>query len=310
MSAPVVVVVAPPAPSADPVVDAMMEAAQEGLPAATRVRLAAESDAAVEADVVVVLRWADDTRRRATLRVRTRDGRASERDVAFGAADPAAERGRALGFAAVAMIPEDVRLAPERVAPEPVQPSPVVTSPPEEAPRPPVGLRTGRVWIEATAQGTTAFAGSANALGGGVAVRFPLRSIALRVGGAVRAGAVTEADASSLLVRADAGVAFWTVAFDPRLILGARTGLVVFRHALSRTPRGEVDGSTTSGTHTLFGMELLGEASWALGSSISLIAGAGAEVAFGTTSVLLGPQRVASLPAVRVLMEAGVRMTF
>jgi hypothetical protein len=296
MSAPVVVIVAERIPAGDPTLQAMVDAAAEGLPAGTRLVVVTPLDEEREADVFAVVRWSDDAHTRATLHTRTRDGRSTDRVLAFGGADPERERGRALGYALVAMIPEELRL--------------VETPPREAAPR----ARTdradddaGQLWLDATLQASSAFSGSATVAGGGLAARLPLRPFALRGGVAVRAGSIPEANASSLLVRADLGAAFWTVVLEPRLAVGVRSGLVLFHHALKRT---RPDGGTASGTHTLLGTELVAEASWALGSRFALLGALGAEVAFGTTRVLIGTDQVTVVPPVRPLGELGVRAIF
>lgn len=294
---------------------AMVEATAEGLPPNARVQTVDRSTS--NADVVVTIRWATDTDRRATLHVRVRDGRESERVVVFGASDPERERGRTLGFAVAAMIPDDVR-GPDDAPPppppkiEPPPPPPVRTTPtaPEQPPPPPppsASIDDARVWIDASAQAATGFVGSASTVGGGLAVRMPLRPIVLRIAGAARGGDVEEAEASSTTVRGDAGVGFYTFVLDRRMTLGGRTGLAVFRHSLTRA---EPDGTKTSGSHTLFGMEAMLEGSVAFSPRIAAIAALGAEVAFGTTRVLVGPSRVAVIPAVRPTAELGIRLAF
>ncbi|HSO40256.1 MAG TPA: hypothetical protein VLT33_47350, partial [Labilithrix sp.] len=258
------------------------------------------------ADVLVVLRWADDTRRRATLHVVTRDGRETDREVAFAAGDPYRERGRALGYATVAIIPEDLRVPEEAPREPPPAPIPTPPSVPPEQPAPtPEG--PDRLWIEATAQGMTAFVGSAGALGGGLAVRLPFGHVALRAGVGARAGDIAEAEASSLLLRADLGVGFWTVVLDPRLAVGARAGLVLFRHSLRRTA---ADAGPNDGTHTLMGAEAIAEASWSVVPRFALIIGAGPEIAFGKTRVLVGPSQVSVIPPFRLTAEVGARVRF
>jgi hypothetical protein len=213
--------------------------------------------------------------------------------LAFGASDPERERGRALGYALVAMIPEELRL---------------VEPPPREVPaRGRADEETGQLWLDGTLQVSSAFSGSATVAGGGLAARLALRPFALRGGVALRGGSIPEVNASSLLVRADVGAAFWTVVLEPRFTVGVRSGLVLFHHALKRT---RPDGGTTSGTHTLIGAELLAEASWALGSRFALLGALGAEVAFGTTRVLIGTDQVSLFPPVRPLGELGVRAIF
>lgn len=315
MTAPAVEIVA----AADATNDAMVTATAEGLPSSARVQLVERPSPA--ADVIVQVQWSDAEHRRARLVVRTSDGRSAERTLSFDASDPASERGRALGFAVAAMIPEDLRTEEPHEEPAPAKPvSPPVNTPaptPTAAPTPPSDARPDErrhdgdlrraLWIDATTQGALGIGGSASGLGGALAIRVPFEHLALRAGGAIRAGEVDEANASSTLVRADAGIAVFTVVVDPKLLVGARTGLVVLRHALSRT---EEDGTRTSGAHTLVGLELMAEASFAIATRLAVIAAAGTEVAFGQTAVVVGEKQAATLPPVRAVFEAGARFAF
>ena len=311
MTSPAVEIVAPHEGSA--ISDAMIAATAEGLPDGSTVRVVERPS--TNADVVVRVRWSDDTHRRAILVVRTRDGRETERTFSFDAADPEAERGRTLGFALVAMVPEEMRVASRPTPPDPpavsATPSAVAAQP--EAPQrdsPDSVARSvagARLWLDGLGHASAGVAGSAGGIGGGLAVRLRLGSIALRVGGAARAGSVDEANASSTTLRGDAGVAYSTVLVDPHLLVGARTGLVLLRHALQRT---EADGSSSSGAHTLPGVEVMAEISYAFSPWFALTAGAGTEIAFGVTRIRVGPTRVGEIPPVRFVGEAGARFAF
>lgn len=312
MTAPAVEIVAPADGAA--ITDAMIAATAEGLPDGSTVRVVERPTA--KADVVVRVRWSDDAHRRAVLTVRTTDGRESERTFSFDAADPEAERGRTLGFALVAMVPEEMRSAPPE--PPPAPPPPLATPQPSaavESAAPPSArdesaarsVARSRVWLDALGHASAGIAGSAGGIGGALAVRVRLGSIALRVGGAARAGDVDEANASSATLRGDAGLAYSTVLVDPHLLVGARSSLVVLRHTLRRA---EADGATSSGSHTLGGVELVAEVSYAFSPWFALTAGAGTEVAFGVTRVRVGTARVAEIPPVRLIGEAGARFAF
>lgn len=296
----VVLFVVPPEEAAQPAVTAMVAAASEGLPSGTRVVV---SPRATDADVVVVVRWADAERRRATVEVRPREGATSQRVLAFSDADPEAERGRAVGFAVVAMVPERLR---EPEAPPP--PAPAPTPPPGsvERPRPPPA-REPRVWLEASAQGSAGLGGPAGAVGPALAARLPLGPLAPRLGVAGRFGDVGEADATMTTLRADAGLSYWTVLFGPTVRGGARVGLVAVRHAVRRTEPG---GAATSDAHALLGAEALAEGAVAIAGPAWLVAGIGAEIAFGTTRVFVGPERVADVPPARLVGELGARFSF
>jgi hypothetical protein len=317
MTAPAVEIVAP----SDSISEAMAGATADGLPPNARVTIVERASA--NADVVVQVQWSDGERQRARIVVRTSDGRTAERTLTFGSADPATERGRTLGFAVAAMIPEDLR-ADDATRPQPATP-PGATSAPAPPPSPvpaaptvPAKTSEARdhseeprlrrsLWLDASAQGGVGIGGSATALGGALALRVPFEHVALRVGGAFRAGSISEAGASSTVVRGDAGIAFFTLAIDPHVTVGARTGIVVLRHALTRT---EPNGVQTSGGHTLFGAEAVLEGSVTLSSRIAVLLALGAEVAFGQTAVVVSDARVAELPPLRGISELGARFAF
>jgi hypothetical protein len=311
MTAPAVEIVAP----ADAMNDAMAAATADGLPPDAIVRIVARASPA--ADIVAEVHWSDEERQHARLVVRTKDGRTAERTLDFGPGDPARERGRTLGFAVAAMIPEELRLEaptsdrePSRVSPPsaPAEPGPprALRSTEHDRPREDRGLRSA-LWLDASAQGGVGVGGNATGLGGALAARVPFEHVALRIGGAIRGGSVDEADASSALFRADAGIAFYTVIVDPRLVVGARTGLLVLHHSLGRS---EPAGLRTTDTHTLLGAEGLLEGSIALSARFAVVLATGAEVAFGQTRIIVGDTRVAVLPPVRVISELGARVAF
>jgi hypothetical protein len=291
---PLVVFVAPSDPRPD--FAAMVDAARATVPEGTRVAVS-EREPATNADVVVVVRWADDAHSHATLTVRLRDGRFAARSVAFDPQDPDLERGRTLGFAAVAMIPDDVTAAEPAPSPErPVEPAP--------APGKPDGTRK-RVMLDLTAQGALAAAGSGDTLGGAVSGRLPLGEVFARVGAAARFGTIAEAKASVVVVRGDVGVGVSRRVLHPDFEIGARGAVVLVHYALART---ETDGGKTAGSHTLAGADIAGEGGFWIARHVAIVGAVGTELAFGTTRVLVGSSSVAVIPPVRLLGELGVRV--
>jgi hypothetical protein len=314
VTAPAVEIIAP----VDAMNDAMTAATADGLPSEASVRIV--DRASTTADVVAEVQWADGDRRHARLVVRTKDGRSTERILDFAAGDPPRERGRAIGFAVAAMIPEDLRVpdatadaTPARRLPEPVVPAPPPTAVPDAPPAKEPDRarlqpsRRSSLWLEASAQGGVGVGGSATGLGGALAARVPFAHVALRIGGAIRGGHVDEANAASTLFRADGGVSFFTVVLHPDITVGARAGLLVLHHSLARI---EPSGTRTAGTHTLLGAEALAEGSFAFSPRIAALLAAGAEVAFGQTAVVVTDARVAVLPPIRLVSELGLRFSF
>lgn len=295
MSVPVIVVTAEPAGDAADA-RAIADAASEALPPGTRVEVA--SAETPRADARVMVRWADDAHSRATLHVEMRDGRTTDRDIGFDRADPEAERVRAVGYAIAAMIPEDLRGEEENLSKREA-PSPPVTA----ALTPPTRLRD-HVWIDASVQGAIDSGGTASE-GGGVAVRVPIGAFALRIGGAARTGELA-GGASTLLVRGDAGMSY-AVPITAHVLAGGRGGLVLLRRSAHRD---DPASGASSDVRVLFGAEALAEAAWVLTPNAAILAAAGAETAFGTTTVYAGGARVATIPPLRFVGEIGARVAF
>ncbi len=83
-------------------------------------------------DAVAELIWRDADHRRATLRVHLRQSRRwIERSFTFAATDPAAERGRTLGFAVASILPEAAKSAPPTSAQTPGQASTAAQTTPQ-----------------------------------------------------------------------------------------------------------------------------------------------------------------------------------
>lgn len=114
--------------------------------------------------------------------------------------------------------------------------------------------------------------------------------------------------ASSSALRFDVGLswrAFSTGGARP-LAVGMRADFLIIRHSLSLQAENEVSRDA----RWLPGSEALLELNWSWVPDAALVAGAGFEVAFGTTRVFLAKEPVATIPAFRLLFEVGLRTRF
>jgi hypothetical protein len=268
---------------------------------------------ALHADALVEVSWPDADRRRALLHVHpSKDAAAwSDREIDFAPNDATTERGRTLGFAVASMIPSPSATTTTTTIstttsaagdPPVVAPTPT----PAHAEAPGSDASTTRMALELVGVASAGVGGNATAFGGEVGARFRLASdLALHVGGGVRFGSDAAADATSNTARFDAGLAWdFAHAAARRLAFGIRIDAVVLRHALARTDRDE------QGVRWIPGVDAFLEAAWSFTSGGAVVLGAGPEVAFGTTHVVVGNTTVESIPPVRLLAFLGLRARF
>lgn len=281
---------------------------------------------AVHADALVEISWPDPQRLRASLHVHpSKDSPTwTDRDLAFAPADAAAERGRTLGFAVASMIPAattastataatTATTATAATAPATGPPTAVAAT---AAPRPAdttakspalqLEPRDRLIALELDGVATAGVGGAASGWGGALTGLIPIASsVVLRLGGGARFGSIAAAGAATSVARAHLGLG-WQPLRDAAsgLGLGVRGHLVVLRDAVSRTD------PTEAGARWLPGVDLELEVAWSVASSVELLVAGGAELAFGTTHVVVGTEAVASIPPVRLLAELGVRTRF
>jgi hypothetical protein len=269
---------------------------------------------ALHADALVEVTWPDADRRRAMLHVHASKGAAawSDREIDFAANDATPERGRTLGFAVASMIPmpsESSASGSASTSPMPnssATPGPAATATPTGAEAPATSEASTRVALELLGIASAGVGGSATAYGGEVGARFRIAGdFALRIGGGMRFGTVSEATATSSTARIDAGVA-WDFAHDAsrRFVLALRLDAVLLRHALARTDRDE------HGVRWIPGADAFLEVAWSFTPGGAVVLAAGPEVAFGTTRVVVGDTTVESIPPVRLLATLGLRARF
>jgi hypothetical protein len=165
--------------------------------------------------------------------------------------------------------------------------------------------------VDVLALAATGIEGSATGFGGGAALQwFAFPALSVRLGGGLRAGTIDSAAASILTVYGCAGLAvhFWRT--TPRRPVGAslRSEYVLVDESL--THFGPVSPNPSARSRTLSGVDLVADASLRLGSEVQLLVGGGVEDLFAPTYVDVQGVRVATLPPLRGLAEAGLRLSF
>ncbi len=247
----------------------------------------------MRASMVVSVTWsADQSRAHVHVHFAERPGWL-ERDVSFSPHDPAAERGRTLGFEIASMVPD--------LPPPQAPPPPSVAAKPEERPLLSVATRPSPWAFDLN--GAAAFGGEATGYGIGAGARWAFVPTAfVRAGGAVRFGRVLPANATSTSWVPAIGAGYASSA-SHRIRLGARVdGLGIFTE-LARSTSAESRGRWTPGVDVVAEVELAA-------SPVTVAGAIGAEYALGSTDVRVGDTDAATLPRLRLLTELGLRFRF
>jgi hypothetical protein len=250
--------------------------------------------------------WIDPAHTRARVRLHVADnGRWTERTIAFERADTPVERGRALGFAVTAMLPEEALGArPHRVLPRAGDPA----NPGAAAPPGPYALRVAA--IASTGRG-----GNSGGVGVSVSIeRFVASVLSVRAGAGWRDGNLPSVSVDDQIVPVFLGIGVWPVRPGPeRLVtVGVRLDGLVLYHALSRQTG---DGLLAQQSRWVPGVDVLVELAWSVSRSVDIVTSVGAEVALGTTEVTLENdlhERIAAtaIPPFRAVAEGGIRVSF
>jgi hypothetical protein len=268
------------------------------------------------AALLVVVSWSDRPRR-ATLRImKPSEGRWTDREIRFDAADVASERGRTVGFALASMMPDEALSPPaERqaatataAAPSPASSSSAARIPPETAP--PYVPGPNPLALEAVALAVAAPGGYGGGYGGVFAVRLPVGAgFAVRGAMSVRAGDVAPAQATSRVIVGGAGIA-WQPWMDPRRrwALGARVDALLIHHDLGHLSQDDPEVAHLS--RFLPGLDAALEGGYRFADRAAFVAAAGTEIALGTTDIVVREHKVASLTPARALLELGLRVSF
>lgn len=315
-------------------------------------------------DAVAQVLWEDSRHRHAILRMHfARSQRWVERSFEFSPSDPAIERGRTLGFAAAAMLPEAAEQAaasgtdaiPETSrsplppahdslespapgasgAPAPGAAVEVATPPgvPARSPHPSAETTSSgstgapaaevesqakavpgrsRFALDVMAAGSIGVGSTAQGIGGGAAVHwFVLPALSVRLGANARVGSLDVAAATLSAIDASAGIAVhpWVATRSRPFGLSVRADYVLSRESATHFDSDDLHGPVTD-ARWLSGLEAFVEGNWLFTSEIAVLAGVGLEDFFASTYVYLRNAPVVTLPPVRALAEAGLRLRF
>jgi hypothetical protein len=270
-----------------------------------------EAGRAARAAFVAEVTWSDERRTKAHLAVAAVDGSLSRSStISFDAADPLAERGRALGLVLAALVaPEQQpRPASDREAGPRAPPAAAVlamASPPSPRASP------RRFELDAAVGGGMALGGSGSGVGGALGLRWhPGKRIGLRAGAQARFGEVPSAQAAARDYAVSAGVALSVLAprDERRFALALRLEGLLLYQSLSHLSDDDV--SPVRRARLLPGATALAEGQWAISPTLALALGAGGEIVFGTTDVFVRQQKVAELAPVRLVVQGGLVARF
>jgi hypothetical protein len=305
-------------PAADSAASAMAAAAADGLDGRVHVELErvttlpADDEAihrgnAVQAGAVIEISWPDADGRRAHLHAHMRPTASwLDRDVTFEPTSSSWERGRAIGLAIAAMVPDDE--PSEAATPIVVDAPPLVTTvvPAERPDRPTSSGRTespSRFQVSLSGEvGTGSTAGARAAFTGWLAPRLGLH---LDLGGsASRIRAV-----NARVLRFDAGAGFALRLFGE----GSGSSFVVYgevRAVRDQVTRGRADGVEESHARLLPALAVFGELALAMSRRWALTAAIGADFTLGTTTLAVNETRAGSVPWVAAVGALGLRWTY
>jgi len=267
----------------------------------------ADAGRAEHATAVARITWANEQRLEARLDVVTDGGALRNATIAFTASDPLAERGRAIGLVLAALVAPENQARRDRATAAPVDVTPLATV--VSAPAAPQPAR--RFALDAAAQGGFAIGGAGSGAGGAIGLRWqPRARFGLRVGLHARFGEVGSAQAAAIDVAAGAGVILFLVppSEERRTALALRADALLLYQSLSHLSSDDVEA--VRGARLLPGARAVIEGQLAVSPTLSLILGAGPEVAFGTTDVFVHQEKVTELPPLRLVVEGGLVARF
>jgi hypothetical protein len=301
----------------------------------------------LRAAAVAVVTWREPAHLAATVRVHiARSDAWTSRRISFTPQDATTERGRTLGLVvaalwsaaqaaavtppvppkAAAAPPPEPTAAPPSAAPPPPAPPPAAPAADSQA-APTLTARASsstaarasdasgagrrqRFAVGAAGVGALGVEGPASGVGAALeGVAFITDAFALRLGASARIGPVSALPGSDTVATAGAGVEVWPL----RVGRGALFSLGLRVDALALVHRVRADaGPAETHDRWLPGGDLRVQSALRLGRRVDWLLGVGAEVAAGTTEIRKGPSRttVATVPALRLLGESGLRLVF
>lgn len=267
---------------------------------------------AAKTQAVAVVTWHGDSRRVQVRLLRVAAKRWLDREIQFAPADLPEERGRTTGFAIASMLPEEDVDVSRHTPPPPTPPTPSPPpSPPPDVPREDPTRKPSRYQLDLGALGALGVGGPATTLGVGLAGAWVPRGEGLgaTMVGSLRFGEVSAAQSSALAASVGAGPTYvrWLGA-RRRASLGGRAAALLVYDRLSHFSGDEPEPFTSA--RVLPGARADVVVAGRFAENAGLFASLGAEVAFGKTDVYVRSARVTTLPPVRLLGSAGLRLTF
>ncbi len=283
-------------------------------PSASDAELAAMG-AAAHATLLGVVSWSEKQRRVVIRFVALPAGRWTDREVRFDAADVPAERGRTVGFALASMMPEDVFAdASPRPAPAPIVALPAVIEAPArstaEVRVPTLPLRANPLAIDASGLVVVAPNGYGGGVGGVLALRVPIiGALGARAAAGARAESIGPAQASSRVIAGAVGIA-WQPWLDPqkRWAVGARVDALLVH--LDVAHLSEDDAQAAHLSRLMGGVDGAIEGAFRFAEHAAVVSAVGTEVVFGRTDIFVHDRQVTSLPALKLMAEVGLRVSF
>jgi hypothetical protein len=254
---------------------------------------------------------------RATLHLTSaEDPRWSDREIRFDPRDAPRERGRTIGFALAAIVPEQeaARSSGASAPPPPVAATvqPQTSAPPQRAEQP-EALRapgTARAALDVVGLLAAAVGGEGGGGGGAIAARLGIAgAFRVRFVVAARAGEVASAQAGSRAYFAGGGLAWQPWLDRERTVgLGARVDALVFGEQLSHLSAD--DPQPDRRLRILPAFDLAMEGTWRFAREAAFIAAVGAEAVAGETDVYVRFHQVATVVPFRAIGELGLRVDF
>ena len=269
---------------------------------------------ALHAAAVVELVWDTAEHRQARIRFHL-DRRPgwSERVIVFNDADDLRERGRTVGYAIASMMtspePGPVPLPP----PRPTAEAPHAQNRPLPPVEPTAKSRMHGA-IDALGAAAIGVGGPAGGWGGSLSGRWYFQPpLAMRVGFSVRSGQVAPAQSTSLFLHLAAGLAWVPIpATRARPFeLAARADALLMREQLTHFDTEDASETVpVTARRGLPGADAAVEAAWLFSPNAGFLGSFATEVAFGQTDVTTKGELVASIPPLRLVLQAGIRATF
>ena len=262
---------------------------------------------AAHATAVARIAWTDEQRSEARLDVlSTNGGPARSSTIAFGASDPLAERGRAIGLVLAALLAPENRARLERAKAAHADVAPAATVAIAPPPLPPPARHFA---LDAGAEGGFAVGGVGSGAGGTIGLRWqPGSRFGLRIGLQARFGEVSVAEAAATDL--GAGVVLFVIppADQRRFALALRADAILLYELLSHLSPD--DAEAVRGAHLLPGADALVEGQLAISPTLALVLGAGVEIAFGRTDVFVHQEKVAEIAPFRLVVTGGLVARF